>query len=87
MTSLLGQDLTCKEIVELVTDYLEDRLTAEERLRFEEHLHWCPPCVQYLDQMRTTIRAAGRLAEGDVSPTARDALLNAFRAWHLKTPK
>jgi anti-sigma factor RsiW len=73
--------MSCKEFVELVTDYLEDALTPEERLRFEEHLTICPGCVTYVDQMRSTIHAVGSLREDDVPDEARDALLHAFRDW------
>jgi anti-sigma factor RsiW len=81
VTTALREDLTCKELVELVTDYLEDRLSAEERLRFEEHLNWCPPCGQYLEQIHLTMRATGRLAEDNVSEPAKQVLLTAFRSW------
>ena len=78
------QDLTamaCRELVELVTDYLEDRLTATDRSRFEAHLADCPYCTTYLEQMRQTIRLLGRLPEESLSTEARDALMTAFRDW------
>jgi exonuclease VII small subunit len=74
-------ELTCKELVEVVTDYLEGRLRLEERLRFEEHVAFCSWCQTYLRQMRDTIRLTGTLEEDDLSPEARDALLGAFRDW------
>jgi len=73
--------MTCKELVELVTDYLEARLPEPERLKFEDHLSWCPPCVVYLDQIRMAAGAASKLTEQDVPPLAREALLAAFRHW------
>lgn len=73
--------LTCQELVELVTDYLEDRLPLEERIRFEDHLAVCGPCRTYFQQMRETIRLTGALTEERVEPGARDALLEAFRGW------
>ena len=73
--------ITCRELVELVTDYIEDRLPAAERMRFEEHLAVCGPCRGYLKQMRQTIRLTGALTEETIDPTARDALLRAFRGW------
>ncbi|HEY5955746.1 MAG TPA: zf-HC2 domain-containing protein [Polyangiaceae bacterium] len=82
MTSQSGVDMRCKELVELVTDYFEDRLLPEQRLRFEEHLHWCPPCVRYLEQMRMTILVVGRLTEQDIPSEARTELLSTFRGWH-----
>jgi anti-sigma factor RsiW len=77
-----GHDLTCQELVELVTDYLEDRLDPIRRAQFEAHIEICPGCDAYLEQMRATLRAAGRLPEEQLSPQARDALLSAFRDWH-----
>ncbi|HXV32449.1 MAG TPA: zf-HC2 domain-containing protein [Gaiellaceae bacterium] len=74
-------ELTCKELVEVVTDYLEDRLTPGERVRFEEHVAFCSWCRTYLEQMRETMRLTGALAEEDLSPEAREGLLQAFRDW------
>jgi predicted anti-sigma-YlaC factor YlaD len=73
--------LTCKELVELVTDYLEGALPSADRRRFEEHLTTCPYCRIYLDQMRQTIRALGHLPEEAIPPEALEALLARFRGW------
>ncbi|HEX2349286.1 MAG TPA: zf-HC2 domain-containing protein [Ktedonobacterales bacterium] len=75
------QELTCKELVELVTAYFEDALPADERLRFERHVSVCPGCSAYMEQMRQTITLVGELREQDVSPTAEQQLLQAFRGW------
>jgi predicted anti-sigma-YlaC factor YlaD len=74
-------ELTCKELVEVVTDYLEGRLPPVERVRFEEHVAFCSWCRTYLEQMRETVRLTGTLAEEDLSPEAREGLLRAFRDW------
>lgn len=82
MTPELGAPrLTCREIVELLTDYLEGALIARERARVEEHLATCPGCRAYVEQLRTTIGMLGRLREEDVSPGLLSALLRAFRGW------
>ena len=83
MTTTFREHLTCKELVELVTDYLEDRLSAEQRLKFDQHLNWCPPCGHYLEQIKATIHAAGRLTEHNVPEAAKEVLLKAFR--HFKS--
>jgi len=83
MTTVFREYLTCKELVELVTDYLEDRLSAEQRLKFDQHLNWCPPCRHYLEQIQATIHAAGRLTEHNVPDAAKETLLEAFR--HFKS--
>jgi anti-sigma factor RsiW len=74
-------ELTCKELVEVVTDYLEGRLPPAERLRFEEHVAFCSWCRTYLEQMRETVRLTGALAEEDLDPEAREAFLRLFRDW------
>jgi anti-sigma factor RsiW len=77
-------ELTCKELVEVVTDYLEGRMPAEQRLLFEEHLAFCDWCQTYLQQLRETIRLAGTLREDDLTPQARDRLLGVFREWRRR---
>lgn len=71
--------LNCQELVELVTDYLEGRLSWIDRRRVDGHLADCEHCSRYLAQMRTTIRVTGRLREQDIAPEVRDAMLEAFR--------
>ena len=73
--------MPCRELVELITDYLEDRLSPVDRARFEAHLTDCEACRIYLDQFRQTIRALGRLPEETLSSEARNTLLSAFRDW------
>jgi anti-sigma factor RsiW len=82
MSARNGHEMTCKEMVELVTDYLEERLAPDERTRFERHLEICPGCQAYLEQMRATLRALGRLPEESISEAARTELISAFRDWH-----
>jgi len=81
MTTTDNADLTCKEFVELVTDYLEGALPAPTRRRFDEHMVTCPYCQTYLEQMRHTVRTLGHLPEETIPPKALDALLEHFRRW------
>jgi anti-sigma factor RsiW len=74
-------ELSCAELVELVTDYLEGRLAPEERQRFDDHVAVCEGCAAYLEQMRATIATAGRLRETDLPPELEERLLGAFRGW------
>ena len=76
-----SQALSCQELTELVTDYLEDALPPAEHARFEEHLAECGNCEIYLEQIRSTIRVTGTLAPDELSPEAEEALLHAFRDW------
>ena len=70
---------TCREVVELVTEHLEDQLAPVERERFEMHLAICEPCVTYLEQIRLTIDAAGAPQESQIPDDQRTGLIAAFR--------
>jgi anti-sigma factor RsiW len=73
--------MSCKQVVELVTDYFEGTLSEEDRVRFERHLGECKYCTRYLEQMRVTMRTLGRIPEESLSDDARADLLHAFREW------
>ena len=75
------EQLSCQELVELVTDYLEGALSPEETARFDEHLARCTGCTAYLEQIRETIVLTGRLTPESLSPEAEHELLDAFRGW------
>jgi predicted anti-sigma-YlaC factor YlaD len=74
-------DLSCQEIVELVTAYLEGVLAPADRERVEQHLSGCEGCLTYVDQVRRTIRIVGALREDDLGPRVREELVGAFRGW------
>lgn len=74
-------ELTCRELVELVTEYLDDALSPADRTRFEEHLVPCTVCPRYVEQLRVTARLAGRLHEDDLPAPVRASLLAVFRSW------
>ena len=76
-----GPQLSCRELVELVTDYVEGSLTRRDRRRFEAHIGRCDGCTSYVEEMRETIRLTGRLEPEAVAPAAREELLRAFRGW------
>ena len=76
----LERELTCRDIVELVTAYLEDELEPADRERFEEHLVFCDGCGNYLEQMRQTVRLSGRV-EADIPRELEERLLEAFSGW------
>jgi anti-sigma factor RsiW len=78
---MIGRELTCKELVALVTDYLEGTLGGRRRRRFEAHLAGCNGCTRYLAQMEAAIRATGSLREEQVTDEQRAVLLAAFRDW------
>ncbi len=80
MTTDLEQ-LSCRELVELVTDYLDGVLPEGERARFEAHIGGCDGCEVYLEQMRRTIELLGHLPPEALTPEAERELLEAFRGW------
>ncbi|MCL9796112.1 anti-sigma factor family protein [Frankia sp. AgKG'84/4] len=73
--------MNCDELVEVVTDFLDDALDAATRRRFTEHLAECDGCDAYVGQLRTTIGLTGTLRADDLQPDLRDRLLTAFRDW------
>ena len=78
--------LTCNELTEVLTDYLEGTMPLEDRARFDAHLAICDGCVTYVDQMRQVIKTVRELRADDVEATAPDNLLEAFRAWKRGEP-
>jgi anti-sigma factor RsiW len=75
------EDLSCQELVELVTDYFEGALPPRERARFEAHLDECTGCARYVEQMRATVAVTAATAGLEDRPEVT-GLLEAFRGWH-----
>ena len=82
-----AENFPCSRLVELVTDYLGGELDPDLREIIDEHLEICEGCVNYLDQVRTTIALTGQLRVDDVSPAMEAELLRAFRDWRAHPPK
>jgi len=78
--------MTCKELVEWITEYLEGAMSRDDRLKFEQHLAACPGCTEYLAQLRETIRLTGRLPRGDIPSNTRKSLVRAFRELNRGRP-
>jgi anti-sigma factor RsiW len=72
-------DLTCQELVELVTDYLDGALDEETAERFEQHVALCAGCTTYLDQMKETASVLGEIPEETLSEEMQATLLETFR--------
>jgi anti-sigma factor RsiW len=77
-------ELPCRQVVEMVTDYLEGAMSAADRRRLEHHLAGCPHCTEYLAQMRETIRLAGRATPEDLTPEMRAELTELYRRWRTE---
>jgi anti-sigma factor RsiW len=75
------EEMSCRELVEVITEYLEGTLPGQARERFDAHLAECPYCVSYLEQMRATIEALGELQEESLDDATREGLVEAFRGW------
>jgi anti-sigma factor RsiW len=75
----LRHDLVCREAVELVTDYLEGRLSRRDARRFEAHLAKCDGCDEYLRQIRATIEILGKVQPDDLAPETRQGLIDLYR--------
>lgn len=78
--------LTCRELTELVDDYIDGRLGFWERTKFQLHLGMCEVCRQYLEQLRATRQALGKLPEPEMPDEVRDELLERFRSWKRSGP-
>lgn len=74
-----GTAISCQEVVEVITDYLEGKLPPEDVAIFEAHLALCDGCQWYLDQMRITIATVGRIEDEAVPAELRKTVLDAFR--------
>jgi anti-sigma factor RsiW len=76
-----SDEIVCRELVELVTPYLEDVLPADERALIDQHLASCDGCQAYVQQMRLTIRAIGHVSAEAITSQTRAEVLAIFRAW------
>jgi anti-sigma factor RsiW len=74
-------ELPCQQVVEMVTDYLEDAMPAADRRRLEHHLTGCRHCTEYLAQVRETIRLTGGLTPEDLTPDMGTELTELYRRW------
>jgi anti-sigma factor RsiW len=78
----VSNELSCQEMIEVVTDYLDDALPPDERQRFEHHLSYCAGCGAYVDQIRETIRQTGVIPrEESLPPALQEQIRGQFRTW------
>ena len=78
----MNDEFSCQEMIEVVTNYLDDALSQDERQQFERHLSYCAGCTTYVDQMRETIRQTGMVPrEESLPPALREEILARFRSW------
>ena len=75
------KQMTCKELVELVTTYLDGALDADAHALFDAHLEYCDGCRNYLEQFRVTVRTVGSIRDDELDPAFRSRLLEAFKGF------
>ena len=81
------EQLSCQELVELVTDYRRGcPLSGGSSAASTSHLGVCEGCRNYLEQMEVAVRVVGRIRPEDLSPEAGHTLLAAFRDWKRSEP-
>jgi anti-sigma factor RsiW len=73
--------MRCREVVELMTEYLEGALSAGDRARFEAHIAGCKGCQAYLAQLRTTLKVLGTMPDEPMPEPLKAELMQAFRDW------
>ena len=78
------EHVTCQQLVDVLTDYLEDVVDAQQRADIERHLVICRGCANYVEQMRSTIDLLGRIAEEQPADAQAEQLLGMFRAWRAE---
>jgi predicted anti-sigma-YlaC factor YlaD len=76
-----AHDITCRQAVALMTDYLDDALGPDDHVLIEAHLAECESCAEYLRQIRITVAVTGRIREEDLYPAAREDLMDLYRRW------
>ncbi len=76
--------MTCREVTDLVTEYLERRLGWQDRLRFQLHIGMCRHCRAYLRQMKATVRLSGKVPSEAPPPEVEAELVDRFKDWFEK---
>jgi anti-sigma factor RsiW len=78
---MAARPLMCRDLVELVTDYLDGALAPATHAAVDQHLRGCPGCTEYVNQIRATTRHLGALPPQPLDPQVCDRLRVAFRGW------
>jgi anti-sigma factor RsiW len=84
----MSEEMACVELVELVTEYLECKLSGDEREAFQDHLRGCDGCAAYVEQFRALGRVAAASPPERFSQSAEEQALAMFRRWadHRASP-
>jgi anti-sigma factor RsiW len=79
------ESLVCKDVVEMVSEYLDGAMSPTDRARLEQHLLVCPPCTAHVGQMRSTLEQLAKLRASP--PDAGPAVVDLFREWKRRQGK
>jgi predicted anti-sigma-YlaC factor YlaD len=77
----MAGNFTCKEVAELITEYLEGSLTLTQRVRFQMHMGLCLACRNYLSQMKYTVATLRQLPPDPIPPQIKEEMLRRFQTW------
>jgi len=77
----MTHEISCKELVDLVADYMDEAISDDARAKFEQHLSECGYCSAYVQQMHLTVKLTSKLTEPEANQPAPDELMNIFRKW------
>jgi anti-sigma factor RsiW len=77
--------MMCRELVQVLTEYLDGALGTRDRARLEAHLSVCDGCRAYVEQFGTTVAVTRRARGGALPPTLREELRGVFRG-HSASP-
>ena len=66
--------MTCRELANLLIDYVSGELAQEHRERLDHHLSKCPPCVAYVETYTLTIKLTRKLPDEPLPPQLVDRL-------------
>jgi anti-sigma factor RsiW len=73
--------LTCQQLVELITDYVEGALDEQRHADVVRHLSECDDCLRYVAQLQQTERVLASIQAPTLSSDDRAALIAAYRDW------
>jgi anti-sigma factor RsiW len=75
----MNADLACQELVELLSDYLDDQLSRPSLDDVELHLADCPGCQVALEHLRFSVARTRSVEVAALTPEVRQRLLEEFR--------
>lgn len=72
--------MTCRELVDFLSAYLDGELSSEARIRFDAHLSACPECSAYLRTYEAAVKLAKDACDHPDDPVPADVPEELVRA-------